>query len=422
MRRQNHERLVEATALADAAEDKYKVACEAERTAILQKDLVIRELSEEATGDPPAWGPAYKELLRLFGEGAEEDRQAASHLLKRLEEKKAMDVDARGPVDGQQRVGDAGATQETAADTGESSGAVASQAQEYVEPRTPGLARQIKWAEGWRNLEHLPPGAEDRTPQRARAPGGPAAAGARTEEGASPPKPSGSSELAQMAQTASSSKPQRSSSGTRPSAWRPRRRASKPSQQQRVLISYNGGGWAPTRELLGVVAGAAQGSYVCGQECRLRTDAADTVVAASRKDGWAIALAEARATHGPGQHADGRHTSAGVAMRVPTHHGITRAGGHNSWDASPPQHPGRFVLAHCNVVGGIIVASVYLLYSRRMVGFELLAHEKPGGDAADVAASVGHRRGLQHGAGRAHSGFLVRCVETYAGGAKAADP
>ena len=232
----------------------------------------------------------YTTIFSMAGESARLDRFERRYqwFRARLEEKKAMDVDARGPVDGQQRVGDAGATQETAADTGESSGAVASQAQEYVEPRTPGLARQIKWAEGWRNLEHLPPGAEDRTPQRARAPGGPAAAGARTEEGASPPKPSGSSELAQMAQTASSSKPQRSSSGTRPSARRPRRRASKPSQQQRVLISYNGGGWAPTRELLGVVAGAAQGSYVCGQECRLRTDAADTVVAASRKDGHSI--------------------------------------------------------------------------------------------------------------------------------------
>ena len=51
---------------------------------------------------------------------------------------------------------------------------------------------------------------------------------------------------------------------------------------------------------------------------------------------WAIAMAEARATHKPGDVADGRHTSAGVAMCAPAHHGDARAAGHASWDASPP--------------------------------------------------------------------------------------
>ena len=90
------ERLVAAVAWADEAESRYKAACEAERTAILHKELVIRGLSDEATGSPPAWGPAYKELLHLFGEGTEKGRQAAAHLLKRLEERKPMVVDAGG--------------------------------------------------------------------------------------------------------------------------------------------------------------------------------------------------------------------------------------------------------------------------------------------------------------------------------------
>ncbi|MFM7978937.1 MAG: hypothetical protein ACKPKO_06435, partial [Candidatus Fonsibacter sp.] len=87
---------------------------------------------EEATGTPPPWGPAYKEFLNLFGDETEEDRQAASHLLKRLEEWKPTVVGYGGYVVDQQRTGDAGASQRTAADTGESSGALAAAA-----PATP---------------------------------------------------------------------------------------------------------------------------------------------------------------------------------------------------------------------------------------------------------------------------------------------
>ena len=71
-------------------------------------------------------------------------------------------------------------------------------------------------------------------------------------------------------------------------------------------------------------------------------------------------MAEALDIHNVREAAAGRHTPAGVTICAPAHHGITRAAGHAGWDARPPQQAGRLALAHCTLVDGIVLVSVYI--------------------------------------------------------------
>ena len=73
-----------------------------------------------------------------------------------------------------------------------------------------------------------------------------------------------------------------------------RRSCDRPVQ----VISYNGAGWGPWRECLGVYKEEVQ--IVCGQELRLRGDAADGAVAAAKLDGWKVAMAQATIAQEPG--------------------------------------------------------------------------------------------------------------------------
>ena len=50
--------------------------------------------SQDFSSEPPLVGPAYSELMVLFGAGTAEDQQAVAQFRRRFEEKKRMDVDA----------------------------------------------------------------------------------------------------------------------------------------------------------------------------------------------------------------------------------------------------------------------------------------------------------------------------------------
>ena len=98
----------------------------------------------------------------------------------------------------------------------------------------------------------------------------------------------------------------------------------------------------------------------CGQELRLRGDAADGAVAAAKLDGWKVAMAQAISTQEPGLPEDHKHTSAGVAVAVRSNRVIGLPLGIESRDASPGGHGGRVALAWADCCGGFVMASVCL--------------------------------------------------------------
>ena len=99
---------------------------------------------------------------------------------------------------------------------------------------------------------------------------------------------------------------------------------------------------------------------ICGQELRLRGEAAKGAVMAARAEGWKVALAEAVSTQVPGQKEDARHTSAGAGVAVRGDRGIGLLPGVTEWEVSPPGQGGRLAAAWVDSCGGFVLVSSYL--------------------------------------------------------------
>ena len=99
---------------------------------------------------------------------------------------------------------------------------------------------------------------------------------------------------------------------------------------------------------------------ICGQELRLRGEAAKGAVMAAKAEGWKVALAEAVSTQVPGEKEDAKHTSVGAGVAVRGDRGIAFLPGETEWELSPPGQGGRIAAAWVDSCGGFILVSIYL--------------------------------------------------------------
>ena len=104
-------------------------------------------------------------------------------------------------------------------------------------------------------------------------------------------------------------------------------------------MTYNGAGWGPWKECMAVFKQDTQ--LICGQELRLRGDAAKGAVMAAKAEGWKVALAEAVSAQAPGEKEDANHTSVGAGVAVREDRGIALLQGETEWEQSPPGQGGK---------------------------------------------------------------------------------